>query len=60
MMGEVVRWIENWLRDKKHKIVLNGVTFAWFLVNSSALHGSVLDFMFFTIYGNSKSDEIVY
>ena len=49
---KVIQWIEAWLRDRKQRVIVNGVPSDWADVISSVIQGSVLGPILFTIYIN--------
>ena len=50
MEGNVLRWIAEWLRDRKLQVQLNRHRSGWMEVRSGALQGSVLGPFIFTIF----------
>ena len=46
------KWMENWLTDQKHRVVLNSKASNWIHVNSGVPQGSVLGPILFIIYVN--------
>ena len=40
--GSVLKWIENWLKSRKQRVILNGVSSDWLPITSSVIQGSVL------------------
>ena len=50
---KLIKWIEAWLRDRKQRVIVNGVHSDWADVISSVIQGSVLGPILFTIYINS-------
>ena len=50
--GSVANWIEEWLKERKHRVVLNGYESSWINVKSSVVQGSVLGPMCFNIFMN--------
>ena len=57
--GEVVIWIESWLRDRQQRVVINGAASKWTLVTSGVPQGSMLGPLLFIIYVNDMDDDIV-
>ena len=53
IVGNVLKWIEDWLSNRKQRVVLNGCFSEWRDVISGALQGSVL---LFIIYINDIDD----
>ncbi len=50
--GSAYDWIENWLSNRRQKVVINGTTSDWTRLTSSVPQGSVLRPVLFIIYRN--------
>ena len=56
--GNVLRWTEDWLSNRKQRAVLNGYFSEWRDVISGAPQGSVLGPLLFIIYINDISHSV--
>ena len=52
------RWIGEWLKDRKQRVVMRGQKSEWSLVKSRVSQGLVLEPLFFTMYINDIDDNI--
>ena len=50
--GKVASWVEEWLGDRKQRVVLNGETSDWGDIHSGVVQGSVLGPVLFLCYIN--------
>jgi len=56
--GDVFNWIEDWLNDREHRVVLLGSYSEWIKVKSGIPQGSVLWPLLFLIYINDTDDSV--
>jgi hypothetical protein len=56
--GNLLLWIEDFLHERKQRVVLNGQSSSWTEVISGIPQGSVLGLILFTIYINDLPDAL--
>ena len=56
--GNLLRWIKNFLSERKQRVVLNGISSDWTDVISGVPEGSVLGPILFILYVNDLPDKV--
>ena len=55
---QVSSWIEEWLTDRRQRVVVSGETSVWSAVSSRMPQGSILGPLLFIVYINDLDEEI--
>ena len=56
--GNLLNLLSKFLRNRKHRVVLNGPTFPWADLNARVTQGSILGPLLFLVYINDLADGL--
>ena len=56
---KILRWLENWISERRQRVEIDGETSMWVAVISSVLQGSVLGGILFSIFVNDIDDAVL-
>jgi ribonuclease P/MRP protein subunit RPP40 len=57
--GNILKWIGNWLRNRRQRVVINGMASEWVSVTSGVPQGSVLGPLLFLTYVADIGDSVL-
>ena len=58
MVGPLLSWVTDYLDDRKQKVVLDGFSSGWQIIDAGVPQGSVLGPFLFPIYINDIVDDL--
>ena len=56
---KLIEWIKDWLSNRRQKVVVEGESSEWVIVESSVLQGSVLGGILFNIFVDDIDEAII-
>ena len=60
MGNSIINWIEQWLTDRRQRVVVDGEVWSWKSVLSGVSQGSVLGHIIFLVYLNVLEEVVTF
>ncbi len=57
--GDLLAWLASYLKGRRQKVVINGVSSDWNEINASVPQGSILGPLLFLVYVNDLVDDLI-
>jgi ribonuclease P/MRP protein subunit RPP40 len=59
IIGKLANWVQEWLKDRRQRVILRGKVSNWEKVTSGVPQGSVLGPLLFTVYINDLDEDLI-
>ena len=59
MGNSIINWIEQWLTDRRQRVVVDGEVSSWTSVLSGVPQGSVVGTILFLVYFNDLEEVVI-